>query len=136
MPKRKPEIRLRTYGIYTAWDHESKELPRFRELTTRIPAKIDIEFGFIVTIKGAKNQELDFCIDHPGIRDDRGKRRRPFTGTVFVKTNDWDFYLGDTIWEPITDKIGPWRMTLTLAGQIIADKTFDVVVDTVADTNV
>ena len=127
MGKRKPEIRLRTYGIYTPWDHDSKELPRFQELTTRIPAIVDIEFGFVINIKGAKNQELDFCIDHPGIRDDSGKRRRPFDGTVYVKTNDWDFYLGDTIWEPIADKLGPWRMTLELAGEVIADKTFEVV---------
>ena len=126
MPKRKPEIRIRSYGIYDRWDSDSKELPRIAEFTTRVPAKIDIEFGFVVNIKGAKNQELDYCIDHPGILDADGKRRAPFDGTVYVRSNDWDFYLGDTIWEPIADKLGSWRMTLELEGKVIADKTFEV----------
>jgi len=126
MPKRKPEIRIRSYGIYDRWDSDSKELPRIAEFTTRVPAEIDIEFGFVVNIKRAKNQELDYCIYHPGILDADGKRRAPFDGTVYVRSNDWDFYLGDTIWEPIADKLGNWRMTLELEGKAIADKTFEV----------
>ena len=58
MPKRKPEIRIRSYGIYDQWDSNSKELPRIAEFTTRVPAEIDIEFGMVVNIKGAKNQPL------------------------------------------------------------------------------
>jgi len=126
MPKRKPEIRIRSYGIYNGWDSDAKELPRIAEFTTRVPAKIDIEFGFVVKIKGAKNLELDYCIDHPGILDAEGNRRDPFDGTVYVRPNDWDFYLGDTIWAPIADKLGDWRMTLELDGKLIADKTFEV----------
>ena len=126
MPKRKPEIRIRSYGIYDRWDSEAKELPRIAEFTTRVPAQIDIEFGMVVNIKGAKNRSLVYCIDHPGILDADGRRRAPFDGDVYVRTNDWDFYLGDTIWAPIDDKIGPWRMTLELDGKAIADKTFDV----------
>ena len=110
MVKRKPEIRMRTYGIYTKWDSESKELPKIREITTRVPADLHIEFGFIIQVKGAKNQELYYCIDHPGILDSEGRRREPFDGTVYVKSNEWDFYLGDTIWEPIQDKIGNWSV--------------------------
>ena len=126
MAKRKPEIRMRTYGVYTQWDSNSKELPRIAEVTTRVPAEIDIEFGFVVNVKGAKNQELTYCIDHPGILDADGKRRAPFDGTVYIKTNDWDFYLGDTIWEPVKDKLGDWRMTLELGGQLVAEKTFEL----------
>ena len=126
MAKRKIEVQMRSYGIYTKWESGLKDLPRFQELTTRLPARVDIEFGFLVNIKGAKNQELDFCIDHPGILDDDGTKRPPFDGSVYVKSNDWNFYLGDTIWEPIDDKMGNWRMTLELAGKIIAEKTFDV----------
>ena len=96
------------------------------EATTNVPARIDIEFGFVVNIKGAKNQELHFCIDHPGILDAQGRRRDPFDGSVYVKTNDWNFYLGDTIWDPIEDKLGDWRMTLELDGKLIAQKTFHV----------
>ncbi len=127
MAKRKPETRVRSYGIYTAWDSEAKALPDLKEVTTKIPAQVDIEFGMIVNIKGAKNSELFFCIDHPGILDREGVRRDPFDGSVFVKTNDWHFFLGDTIWEPIADKLGPWRLTLELDGKIVADKTLVVV---------
>ena len=117
---------MRSYGVYSQWDADARELPQIAEFTTRVRAEIDVEFGFVVNIKGAKNQELDYCIDHPGILDADGNRREPFDGTVFVKTNDWDFYLGDTIWPPIEDKLGAWRMTLELNGTIIAEKTFDL----------
>lgn len=126
MAKRKPEIRMRSFGIYSHWDAEAKELPQIEQFTTDVPAAIDIEFGFIVNIKGAKNAELDYCIDHPGIRDAEGNRRAPFDGTVYVKTNDWNFFLGDTIWDPIGDKIGTWTLTLDLGGKRIAEKAFNV----------
>ena len=129
MAKRKTEIEMRTYGIYTQWDSDSKDLPRFSECTTRVRAEIDVEFGFVVNIKGGKNQQLHYCIDHPGILDASGVRRPPFDGFVYVKTNDWDFYLGDTIWEPVEDKVGDWRMTLELDGKIVADKTFELYLD-------
>jgi len=127
MAKRKPLVRMRTHGIYSKWESESKRFPRFLHATTEIPARVDLEFGLVVNIKHAKNRELIFCIDHPGILDDAGKRRPPFDGTVYVKTNDWDFFLGDTIWEPIADKIGTWRLTLEMDGQVIAEKTFQLV---------
>lgn len=50
----------------------------------------------------------------------------PFDGIEYVKDNNWDFYLGDTLWAPIENKVGDWRMTLELKGKIIADKTFKV----------
>lgn len=126
MAKRKPDVRMRTYGIYTKWDSESKDLPRISEVTTRVPAEIDIEFGFVVHVKGGKNQELYYCIDHPGILDSNGQRRAPFDGSVYIKTNDWDFYLGDTIWEPIDDKLGHWNMWLELDGTVVAEKMFEL----------
>ena len=124
MVKRKTAIRMRSFGIYTHWDAQSKELPKILEFTTTIPAVVDVEFGFIVNIQNTKNQQLEYCIYHPDIPDDQGDIRRPFDGTVYVQTNDWDFFLGDTIWEPVENKLGPWRLTLELGGQIIADKTF------------
>ena len=126
MAKRKFQVRIRSFGIYSKWDSQSKELPRIAEFTTNVPAEIDIEFGLVVNIVGAKNRELEYCIDHPGILDDDGEARDPFDGIVYIKTNDWDFYLGDTVWSPITDKLGDWRMTLHLNGKLIADKTFNV----------
>lgn len=128
MSKRKPEIRIKSFGIYSKWDRDSKALPRILEFTTRVAAKLDVEFGLVVNIKGAKNSPLEFCINHPGILDTEGKIRPPFDGTVFIKTNDWNFYLGDTIWSPIEDKLGNWRMTLELDGEVIADKTFELFV--------
>jgi hypothetical protein len=126
MAKRKPQIRIRSYGIYTQWESKSKDLPRISEFTTDVPAVVDIEFGFVVNIQGAKNQELDYCIHHPGIIGKDGNVREPFDGVVYVKTNDWNFYLGDTIWEPLSDKLGDWRMTLEMDGKLVAEKTFHV----------
>ena len=128
MPKRKPEFKMHSYGIYSKWDSDAKDLPDIKEFTTRVPAEIDIEFGFIVHIKGAKNQQLAYCIYHPDILDAEGQVRPPFDGTVYVKTNDWHFYLGDTIWEPIDDKVGDWRMTVEMDGKLIAEKTFELYV--------
>lgn len=124
--KRKPVTKMHSYGIYKNWDANSKTLPEVHEFTTHIQAEIDVEFGFVVNIKGAKNRQLEYCIYHPGILDSKGKPRDPFDGIVFVKKNDWSFYLGDTIWEPIADKLGEWRMTLELEGKIIAEKTFEL----------
>ena len=129
MPKRRPVVKMTSHGIYTQWDSESRDLPRVIEFTKRIPARIDIEFGFVVNIKGAKNRQLNYCIFHPNIPDADGVTRPPFDGTVYVKTNDWNFFLGDTVWEPVADKVGPWRLTLTMDGAIIAEKTFEVYQD-------
>jgi hypothetical protein len=126
MAKRKPEVTMRSHGVYTRWDSDSKELPKIKDFTTRVRADIDVEFGFVVNIKGAKNQQLSYCIDHPGILDAEGSIRPPFEGTEYIKANDWDFYLGDTIWAPLEDKLGDWRMTLELGGKIVAEKTFQL----------
>ena len=127
MAKQKPQVKLRSHGIYRGWDAKAKELPRIAEFTLRVPAVIDVEFGFVINVKGGKNKELYYCIDHPGILDGDGNRRDPFDGTVYVKTNDWDFYLGDTIWDPIEDKLGVWRMTVELDDKVVAEKAFEVV---------
>ena len=121
---------MRTYGVYTKCDSDARTLPKIREVTTKVKAVVDVEFGFIINITGGKNRELYYCIDHPGIQDAQGKRRPPFDGTVYVKSNDWDFYLGDTIWEPINDKLGMWQMTLEMDGKVVADKTFELIADT------
>ena len=126
MAKRKPQIRIRSYGIYTQWESGSRDLPKISEFTMDVPAIVDIEFGLVVNIQGAKNQELEYCIYHPGIIDKNGNVREPFDGVVYVKTNDWNFYLGDTIWEPLEDKLGDWRMTLEMDNKLIAEKTFCV----------
>lgn len=92
-------------------------------------AEIDVEFGLIVNIKKAKGEKLHFCIYHPDIPNAEGDVMPPFEGVEYVKDNDWHFYLGDTLWEPIGNKLGPWRMTLTMNNKIIADKTFNVALE-------
>jgi len=126
MAKKKPVIKIRTYGIHSTWDAKSKELPKVKEFTTDIPAEIDIEFGLNINIQNARGQTIFFTIEHPGILDDEGNKRAAFTDEVHVTNNNWDFYLGDTIWDPIEDKCGPWRMMIELNGKIVADKTFNV----------
>jgi len=126
MAKAKPITSIQSFGIYTQWDSSSKDLPQIQSFTTKVPAKLDIEFGFIVNFKKAKGEKLRYCIYHPEIPDAEGVTMPPFEGIEYVKDNDWDFYLGDTLWEPINNKTGNWRMTIELNGKIIADKTFAV----------
>ena len=54
MAKRKPEIRMRTYGVYTKWDSDARTLPKIREVTTKVKAVVDVEFGFIINITGGQ----------------------------------------------------------------------------------
>lgn len=126
MSKLKADVSIIYSGIFSQWDNSSDELPRLLQATVHVPALIDTEFGFITRIKKAKNQILTYCIYHPDIPDDDGNIRPPFEGEVFIKENDWRFYLGDCIWAPVNNKLGNWRMTLTLNGKIIAVKTFKV----------
>jgi len=126
MAKKKPVIKVQTYGIHSKWDAKSKALPKILTFTLDIPALIDIEFGLIINVKNARGQKAFYRIEHPGIYDDEGQVRPPFTGEAHITNNDWSFYLGDTIWAPIDDKCGSWRMTIELNDQIIANKTFNV----------
>ncbi|MBF0430028.1 MAG: DUF3859 domain-containing protein [Fibrobacteria bacterium] len=124
--KKKFNIIMTSYGIYSPWDHAKKELPSIKNFFLTVPAQTGIEFGYILNITKAKGRRLTFKIDHPPFKDDKGNIRPPFTGEVFVKTNDWDFFLGDYVWEPIEDKIGEWRLTSYIDNTIIADKTFTI----------
>ena len=126
MAKKKPVIKIQTYGIHSKWDSKSKTLPKILTFTTDIPADVDIEFGFIINIKNARGKKAFYCINHPNIHNKSGEPCDAFTGEVHITNNDWSFYLGDTIWAPIEDKCGLWRMTIELDGTVIADKTFKV----------
>ena len=108
-------------------DSKSKALPQIEQFTTNVIAKLDVEFGLIINIKKAKGEKLHFCIYHPDIPDSNGEIMPPFEGVEYIKENDWQFYLGDTLWEPIENKLGDWRMTLTLNNKIIADKKIELI---------
>lgn len=126
MVKAKPKVTLLTHGIYQHWDEKGKELPQIIEFTTQVPAIIDIEFGFTIRIEKAKGKQIHYCIKHPNITNEQGDVMPAFTGEVYVKDNNWSFYLGDTIWAPITNKIGLWQLSVTLDGNTIMDKNFTV----------
>ncbi|MDO6763664.1 DUF3859 domain-containing protein [Agarivorans sp. 1_MG-2023] len=133
MAKAKHQVKLHSFGIYNKWDSDTKALPQITEFTTQVEAQIDVEFGLIVNIKKAKGQKVRYCIYHPDIPDSDGQIMAPFDGEEYVRSNDWDFYLGDTIWAPISNKLGTWRMTLELAGELIADKSFELFQDSPGD---
>lgn len=126
MANKKFEVRLVSWGMYTEWDSSSKALPKILKVTKDIPCQIDVEFGYIVNIKKAKNKKLHYCIFHPNIPDEAGNPMPSFSGEEYVKQNDWNFFIGDTIWHPAENKEGDWRITLTLEGQVIADETFNL----------
>ena len=57
----------------------------------------------------------------------RGRNCPPFEGEEFIRTNDYVFYLGDCVWEPLEDKLGEWKLTTFHVGKIVAQKTFRLV---------
>jgi hypothetical protein len=126
MAKSKPQFNIVSYGIYSHWDEKSKKLPKIKTFTTDIPAELDIEFGYMLHVKKGKGLKLNFCIYHPSIPDENGDPQAPFTGNIYVADNDWHFYLGDTLWEPIENKVGIWRIVIEYQDQIIAEKSFDI----------
>ncbi len=123
MARRKAEVLMHSHGLYAGWDRGSKELPTLVKITTEIEAALDVEFGYILRIRNARNSQITFRIEHPPFKDDEGEIAPPFEGNQYVKTNDFRFFLGDTVWKPIADKCGEWRLMTWLDGTMVADKT-------------
>lgn len=123
MAKKKITWELYSYGIYSRWERTSKALPRLLDITDRIPVQPDIEFGYILKITGAKGKKLDFCIDHPPFNDDKGQLAPPFEGEYYINSNNYDFFLGDTVWEPYEDKEGTWTLSTWMDGKLLAEKS-------------
>ncbi len=96
------------------------------EITTSVKASVGVEFGMIIEIFKAKGRYIDFRIDHPPFRDQDGNVEPPFEGTYHVRSNPVKFFLGDTIWEPIEDKKGPWTMSVYLDSVLLASKTIEL----------
>ncbi|MEN7549130.1 DUF3859 domain-containing protein [Rapidithrix thailandica] len=127
MSKKRAEVACMSYGQYTNWDKESKDLPELVEITDTIEARLGVEFGYILEIRKGKGKTLQFRIEHPPFKDDEGKVRPPFEGEYFINSNPHQFYLGDCIWAPVEDKTGIWRMITYLDGQIVADRSFKLI---------
>lgn len=122
MAKKKISYELYSYGIYSRWERESKQLPKLMEITKQIGIKPDIEFGYVIKIKGAKGKKLEYKIDHPPFKDKQGNIEPPFVGEVYVNSNDYEFFLGDTVWEPYEDKAGEWKLSTWMDDELIAYK--------------
>lgn len=118
---------MHSHGLYDGWDRDSKELPNLVRITTEIDAAEDVEFGYILRIRNARNSRITFRIEHPPFKDSSGNIAPSFEGGLYVKTNDFRFFLGDTVWPPVSDKRGEWRLVTWLDGELIADKTLTLV---------
>ena len=127
MAKKKPEVTMHSHGLYDGWDRDSKDLPNLVKITTEIETALDVEFGYILRIRNARNSKITFRIEHPPFMGSEGTPAPPFDGELYVKTNDFRFFLGDTIWEPVGDKRGEWRLITWMDGARIADKTITMV---------
>ncbi len=121
--KPQPKVEIISYGKYSNWDRESRNLPKLIDLTEEVKAEIGVEFGMIIEIFKAKGRYLDFKIDHPPFKDNDGNIEIPFEGTYQIRNNPYSFFLGDTIWEPVEGKKGPWTMSVYMDGIELASKT-------------
>ena len=124
---KKLKCEMKTFGIYEPFDRDSEDLPRFLKRSMKVPARVGIEFGYILHITGGKGKRLEFEIDHPPFKGKDGQVAPPFVGEVFMNSNDYRFFLGDTVWEPVNDKVGPWKLTTFCDGKVLAEKTLMVV---------
>ena len=122
-----PSVEILSYGIYSHWDRESKELPELVEMTDEIKARTDLEFGMVLEIRGAKGRFLSFRIDHPPFRDKSGHIAPPFEGNYQVKSSPFRFFLGDSIWEPLEDKKGQWSLHVFFDDAIVATKRLTII---------
>jgi hypothetical protein len=127
MARKSPAVEIHSYGLYDGWNRESKALPNLVAITSEITAKLDAEFGYILRIRNARNCRITFRIEHPPFKDSSGKTAAPFEGELYVKTNDYRFFLGDTVWSPVEDKRGEWRLVTWLDDEKVADKTLQLV---------
>ncbi len=127
MAKKKIEVKIKNYGIYSQWDRESRDLPKIVEFTKKVPAQLNIEFGYTLNIKKAKGSKLSFKIEHPPFKDSSGSIAPAFVGEQYISSNNYNFFLGDALWEPIEDKIGPWRLQTFIDNAEVADITIDII---------
>ena len=127
MAKKKIEVKMLSYGIYTQWERDSKSLPKIIKHTLEVPAELDIEFGYTLLIRNAKGSKIDFEMKHPPFCDEAGQVRPTFVGQEYINSNEWRFFLGDTIWLPIEDKCGEWELITYVDGKEVARKIFSIV---------
>lgn len=126
MKRKNPSFKIYSYGGYSTWDRESKAIPKILDFKTDIKASAGTEFGYVLHIRQGKGETLTFKIDHPPFTNESGETVPPFTGEQFISTNDFMFYIGDCINEPLEKYLGEWVITTYYRGKIIASKTFNL----------
>jgi len=122
-----PEVEIISFGEYTRWDLEDKSLPKLIELTEQVKTEIGVEFGMIVEISHGKGRFLQYRIDHPSFKDEKGNIMPPFEGEYQVRNNPYRFFLGDTIWAPVEDKKGIWALSVFFDDTLMAEKSIELV---------
>ena len=126
MAKKKIEISIHSFGLYTPWKSKGKGIPKPIEFTTEIPITPDVEFGYVLNIKNGRREKITYRTEHPPFKDETGKVMPPFTGLEHINENNYLLFLGDTVWDPIEDKAGRWRITAYHNGKVVADKIFNL----------
>jgi hypothetical protein len=127
VPQKKPEIKIESCRRYSKWKRGSKKLPSILEFTNTIKTYEGNEFGMILRIKKGKGLKLIYFIKHPSFLNDDGIIALDFIGKYFVNSNDFQFYIGDSIWLLVEDKIGTWEVIVYHEDIIIASKSFKIV---------
>jgi len=122
-----PKVTVLSFGRYTKWDRDDPALPELVDLTDQVKAEVGVEFGMVVELVQARGRYLDYKIEHPPFTDSEGNMESAFEGTVQIKYNPYSFFLGDTIWEPVEDKKGPWTMSVYMEGTRLATKTIHLI---------
>lgn len=123
MAKKELKATVINYGEYKIWNRTSKELPELIKISDSVKGKLNAEFGMIVQITGGKGETIAYTVEHPPFRNEKGNIEEPFIGEYFINSNDFKFYLGDSIWEPLYDKVGNWTFSVKYKNKIIAKKT-------------
>ncbi len=129
MAKKQKKIEVKTVscGLYAKWSNRCGELPKFLKFTNEIPARYESEFGYTLSIKNGKGKTVDYTVYHPDFSDNNPESKLPFTGKIPIKPGSFEVYLGDTLWEPMTDMIGTWRFVAKIDGKIVEDKSFEII---------
>ena len=127
MAKKKFEFELYSYGEYAEWNRESKSIPKLLAITDVIKAETGTEFGYVLRIKKAKGKRIDFRIEHPPFKDEHGKVMPPFTGQIYINRNNYEFFLGDAIWDPPHDKMGTWTLITKIDDVVLVQKSLRII---------
>lgn len=127
MAKKKPIFKVESYGTYDQWNRDSSDIPKIVKIKKEVVFSPEVEFGLVLSIKGGKGTKLDFRIIHPEFNGSNGEPAPDFIGEHYVNGNTWEFFLGDTVWEPYDDKLGLWRFIIEVEGKNIVDITLDII---------